>query len=68
MKMCACVCMQAGVISSEAMASGAGRLRQPLAHTQTALIATATTTPAAQVQYTAEYCCILYFHGPLSFF
>ncbi|XP_029910900.1 RNA-binding protein 10 isoform X2 [Myripristis murdjan] len=38
----------APVISSEAVTSGVGGVQQPLSHTQTALITTATITPASQ--------------------
>ena len=49
--MCLCVCPCEAVISSEAVTSGGAVVQQPLIHTQTALITSATTIPATQVQY-----------------
>ena len=57
-----CVPLKA-VISSEAVTSGGAVVQQPLIHTQTALITTATTLPATQVRYyyltLLFHCCVL---------
>lgn len=45
------MCPCEAAISSEAVTSGGAVMQQPLIHTQTGLITTATTLPATQVQY-----------------
>lgn len=55
LQLCACLC--AAAISAEAVTSGSAVVQQPLTHTQTALITTATTTSVTQVQHD----CLLFF-------
>lgn len=61
--MCVCLCAfpYEAVISSEAVTSGGAVVQQPLIHTQSALITTATNISTTQVQYYQPLVFLCYF-------